>query len=197
MNVLQQRLQTIPGVSSIQVWGQKKYAMRLWFYPNKLTAYGLTALDVQNAIDNTNVELPSGKITGNETELTVNTLGRINTEQEYNNLILKNDNGEKVLLKDVGHAVLGTENFETSLKNQGIGMVALALVPQPGANYIDISNEFYKRLEEIKKEVLENRKRIDKIGLNLAELSDDTPTLDEFDGLKDRVTSIEKSTVSI
>ncbi|MEZ5026312.1 MAG: efflux RND transporter permease subunit [Chitinophagales bacterium] len=153
VNVLQQRLQTIPGVSSIQVWGQKKYAMRLWFYPNKLTAYGLTALDVQNAIDNTNVELPSGKITGNETELTVNTLGRINTEQEYNNLILKNDNGEKVLLKDVGHAVLGTENFETSLKNQGIGMVALALVPQPGANYIDISNEFYKRLEEIKKEV--------------------------------------------
>jgi multidrug efflux pump len=153
VNVLQQRLQTIPGVSSIQIWGQKNYAMRLWFDPQKLAAYHLTAVDVQNALSKTNVELPSGKISGTNTELTVNALGRINTEEEYNNIIIKDVNGQTVRLKDVGYAVLGTENFETSLKEKAVGMVALALVPQPGANYVEISEEFYKRLEQIKKEV--------------------------------------------
>ncbi|HRB92208.1 MAG TPA: efflux RND transporter permease subunit, partial [Chitinophagales bacterium] len=153
VNVLQQRLQTIPGVSSIQVWGEKKYAMRLWFDPKKLAAYGLTAIDIQNAINQTNIELPSGKISGVNTELTVNTLGRINSAEEYNDIIIKDINGKSVRLKDIGYAVLGTENFETSLKEQAVGMVALALVPQPGANYVEISDEFYKRLEKIKKEV--------------------------------------------
>ena len=153
VNVLQQRLQTIPGVSTIQIWGQKNYAMRLWFDPQKLAAYQLTAIDVQNALNKTNVELPSGKIAGANTELTVNTLGRINTEDEFNNIIIKDVGGQTVRLKDVGYAVLGTENFETSLRERAIGMVALALVPQPGANYVEISKEFYKRLEQIKKEV--------------------------------------------
>ena len=162
VNVLQQRLQTIPGVSTIQIWGQKNYAMRLWFDPQKLAAYQLTAVDIQNALNNTNVELPSGKIAGANTELTVNTLGRINTEEEYNNIIIKDVNGQTVRLKDVGYAVLGTENFETSLKEKAVGMVALALVPQPGANYVEISEEFYKRLEQIKKEVPKD------INLNIA-----------------------------
>lgn len=153
VNVLQQRLQTIPGVSTIQIWGQKNYAMRLWFDPQKLAAYQLTAIDVQNALDKENVELPSGKIAGTNTELTVNTIGRINTEEEYNNIIIKDVEGKTVRLKDVGYAVLGTENFETSLRERAIGMVALALVPQPGTNYVEISEEFYKRLEQIKKEV--------------------------------------------
>lgn len=152
VNVLQQRLQTIPGVSSIQIWGQKNYAMRLWFDPQKLAAYHLTAIDVQNAINTTNVELPSGKISGQNTELTVNALGRINTAEEYNNMIIKDEGGQTVRLKDVGYAVLGTENFETSLKEKAVDMVALALVPQPGANYVEIADEFYKRLEQIKKE---------------------------------------------
>lgn len=153
VNVLKQRLQTIPGVSTIQIWGQKNYAMRLWFDPQKLSAYGLTAVDIQNALNQTNVELPSGKISGTNTELTVNTLGRINTEEEYNNMTLKDEGGKTVKLKDVGYAVLGTENFETNLKESAVGMVALALVPQPGANYVEISDEFYKRMEQIKKEV--------------------------------------------
>jgi len=153
VNVLQQRLQTIPGVSTIQIWGQKNYAMRLWFDPQKLAAYQLTAVDIQNALDKTNVELPSGKISGVNTELTVNTLGRINAEEEFNNMIIKDVDGKTVRLQDVGYAVLGTENFETSLKESAVGMVALALVPQPGANYVEISEEFYKRLEEIKKEI--------------------------------------------
>lgn len=153
VNVLQQRLQTIPGVSTIQIWGQKKYAMRLWFDPLKLNAYGLTAVDVQNALNKANVELPSGKLSGVNTELTVNTLGRINTVEEYNNLIIKDDGGQTVRLKDIGYAVLGAENFETSLKSNTIHMVALALVPQPGSNYVEIADEFYKRMEQMKDEV--------------------------------------------
>ena len=153
VNVLQQRLQTIPGVSSIQIWGQKNYAMRLWFEPQKLAAYQLTPIDVQNALNKANIELPSGKISGSATELTVNTLGRINTEEEFNELIIKDVEGQTVRLKDIGYATLGTENFETGLKEKGAGMVALALVPQPGANYVEISDEFYKRMDVIKKEV--------------------------------------------
>lgn len=128
VNVLQQRMQTIPGVSSIQIWGQKNYAMRMWFDPQKLAAYNLTAIDVQNALNTTNVELPSGKLAGRNTELTVNTQGRINTEEEYNNLIIKDDGGQIVRLKDVGYAVLGPDNYETSLKEKGVNMIALALV---------------------------------------------------------------------
>jgi multidrug efflux pump len=152
-NVLMERLQTIPGVSTIQVWGEKLYAMRIWLDPNKLTAYSLTPTDVQNALINQNVELPSGKITGNTTELTVRTFGRLTTEEEFNNIIVKDSAGSQVRVKDIGEAVLGPANEETALKESGIPMVALALVPQPGSNYVAISNEFYKRFEQIKKEM--------------------------------------------
>lgn len=153
VNVLQERLQTIPGVSSVQIWGQKNYSMRLWMDPQKMAAYGLTPLDIQNALNSENVELPSGKITGSSVDLTVKTIGRLTTEEEFNNLLLKNVNGASVRLKDVGYATLGPEAEETSLKESAIPMVALALVPQPGSNYIEISDEFYRRYEQIKKEV--------------------------------------------
>lgn len=152
-NVLVERLQTIQGVSSIQIWGEKRYAMRILFDPVKLTSYGLTPTDVRTALQRENVELPSGKITGDATELTVRTFGKLNTEQEFNNVIVKNASGADVLLKDVGEAVLGPENEESILKESQIPMIALAIIPQPGSNYVSISNEFYKRLEEIKNEV--------------------------------------------
>ena len=152
-NNLLERLQTINGVSGIQIWGEKRYAMRIWFNPAKLTAYNLTPADVQQALLSQNVELPAGKITGNTTELTVRTFGKINTEEEFNNLIIKNVNGIDIRLQDVAEAVLGPENEESNLKANGIPMIALALIPQPGSNYVDISNEFYKRLDAIKKEV--------------------------------------------
>jgi multidrug efflux pump len=157
-NVLLERLQTIPGVSGIQIWGEKRYAMRIWLDPEKLTAYNLTPGDVQNALLKENIELPSGKISGNATELTVRTFGRLNTEEEFNNIIVKNANGADVRVRDIGEAVLGPENEETALKESGIPMIALALVPQPGSNYVSISNEFYKRLEQIKKDVPEDIK---------------------------------------
>ena len=152
-NVLVERLQTIPGVSSIQIWGEKRYAMRIMFDPVKLTSYGLTPSDVRTALQRENVELPSGKITGDATELTVRTFGKLNTEQEFNNVIVRNVNGSDVLLKDVGEAILGPENEESILKESQIPMIALAIIPQPGSNYVAISNDFYARLDQIKADV--------------------------------------------
>lgn len=152
-NVLVERLQTIPGVSYIRVWGEKRYAMRILFDPYKLSAYGLTPTDVQSALLRENVELPAGKITGNSTELSVRTFGSLESEEEFNKIIVKNVNGADILLKDVGEAVLGPENEESAAKESLIPMIALAITPQPGSNYVAISNEFYKRLEQLKKEV--------------------------------------------
>lgn len=152
-NVLVERLQTIPGVSSIQIWGEKRYAMRIWFDPAKLSAYNLTPSDVETALSRENVELPSGKISGNATELSVRTFGRLTTEEDFNNVIVKNVNGTDIRLKQIGEAVLGPENEETILKESRIPMIALALVPQPGTNYVAISNEFYKRLDQLKRDV--------------------------------------------
>ncbi|MCX2494024.1 efflux RND transporter permease subunit [Pedobacter sp. PF22-3] len=152
-NVIADRIQTIPGVSSVQIQGQRKYAMRIWMDPNKLSAYGLTSQDIVTALDNENVELPSGKITGATTELTVKTLGKLTNESEFNNLILKADSNQVVKLKDVGFAVLGPENEETILRESGKPMVAIAIIPQPGANYLDISKEFYKRFDKLKADI--------------------------------------------
>jgi multidrug efflux pump len=152
-NVLLEKLQTIPGVSTVQIWGEKKYAMRIWINPEKLSAYRLTIQDVSDALNRENVELPSGKIAGNSTELVVKTTGKLETEEEFNNLIIKSTPSNNIKLSDIGYAVLGPENEETILKESGVPMVALALIPQPGSNYIDIADEFYKRLDLIKKDI--------------------------------------------
>ncbi|MCG3167433.1 MAG: Efflux pump membrane transporter BepE [Bacteroidia bacterium] len=152
-NVIAQRLQTIPDVSTVQIWGQKRYSMRIWIEPAKLAAYGLTPLDVKLALDRENVELPSGKVAGDNTELTVKVLGRLTNKEQFNNLIIKNENDRPVRLKDIGYAVLGPENEETMLRQSGVPMIGLGVVPQPGANYIDIADEFYKRYEQIKKDL--------------------------------------------
>ncbi|MCD6067000.1 MAG: cation/multidrug efflux pump [Bacteroidetes bacterium] len=152
-NVIAQNLQTISGVSAVQIWGQRKYSMRIRLEPKKLAAYSLTPLDIKQALDKENVELPSGKITGNATELTVNTIGRLSTVPEFEMMIVKEEGSNIVHLKDVAKVELGPENEETVLKESGVPMVGIALVPQPGANYIDISDEFYKRFEQLKKEL--------------------------------------------
>jgi multidrug efflux pump len=180
-NVLVERLQTIPGVSGIQIWGEKRYAMRIWFDPKKLEAYNLTPADVQNAMLRENVELPSGKIQGNTTELTVRTFGRLNTEEEFENISIKNINGADIRIKEVADVVLGPENEESSLKESGIPMIALVIVPQPGANYVSISNEFYKRLEEMKKDVPED------IKLNIA--------MDQTRFIKNSISEVEETLI--
>lgn len=152
-NVIADRLQTITGVSSVQIQGQRKFAMRIRIAPDKLAAYGMTSQDIVTALDRENVELPSGKITGANTELIVKTLGKLTDEEQFNNLILKSDSGNVVRLKDIGYAELGSENEETILRESGKPMVAVGLVPQPGANYLDISKEFDKRFEQLQKDV--------------------------------------------
>lgn len=161
-NVLVERLQTIPGVSSIQIWGEKRYAMRIWLDPTKLSAYSLTPLDIQDALNKENVELPSGKIAGNSTELTVRTFGKLYTEEDFENVIVKSTAQGDIRLKHIGEAVLGPENEESVLREGNVPMVGLAIVPLPGANYVEIADIFYERLEQIKKEVP------DDIKLNIA-----------------------------
>ncbi|MCX2485402.1 efflux RND transporter permease subunit [Pedobacter sp. MR2016-24] len=152
-NVIAERIQTIPGVSGVQIQGQKRYAMRIRIDPNKLAAYGMTSQDIVTALDRENVELPSGKITGQSTELIVKTLGKLTDENQFNNLILRNDSNNVIKLKDIGYAELGPENEETILRESGRPMVAVALIPQPGANYLDISKEFDKRFAQLENDI--------------------------------------------
>ena len=150
-NVFKERMQTVPGVSSVQIWGEKKYSMRLWLDPAKLAAFGLSAVDVRNALNRENIELPSGRIEGDNTELSIRTVGRLSTEEEFNDLIIKEDTGGIVRLRDLGYAQLGAENERSILKWNRIPMVGVVLIAQAGANNIAITDEFYKRLDILKK----------------------------------------------
>lgn len=152
-NVIAPRLQTLPGVSSVQIWGQRKYAMRLWIDPIRLASYGCTVLDVQNALRRQNVELPSGKLTGANTELTVKTIGNLSTEEDFNNIIIKANGDKQVRFVDVGKASLEAENLETRLSDQGLTMVGLGIIPQPGSNYLDIAESFYNEYDRFQKDL--------------------------------------------
>ncbi|HKK25687.1 MAG TPA: efflux RND transporter permease subunit, partial [Gracilimonas sp.] len=155
-NDFKERVQTIPGVSSVQIWGEKEYSMRLWMDPLRLAAYRLTPLDVQRALQRENVELPSGRIEGNLTELTVRTQGRLYEPEEFNNLIIAESDGNVIRFRDIGNAELGAANQRTILKRNGVPMVGVVIVPQPGANQIEIADEFYKRVEQIKQDLPED-----------------------------------------
>lgn len=148
-----EQLQTISGVSSVIIWGEKRYAMRIWLDPAKLAGYQMTPLDVRNAILRENVELPAGSIEGTTTELTIRALGLMTTPQEFNNLILRQTGDQIVRISDIGRAELGPEDLRGIMKMNGVPMIATAIVPQPGANHIEIVDEIYERLEFIKKDL--------------------------------------------
>ncbi len=150
-NVLVERLQTIPEVSSINIFGQKRPAMRIWIDPDKLNAYNITFADLRNALNRENVEIPSGKIYGQNTEMTIRALGRLQTEKDFRDLIIFEDNRGIIRLSDVAKVEIGPENEEFSWRLNGVNAVGLAIIPQPGANYIKIADEFYKRVEAIQK----------------------------------------------
>jgi HAE1 family hydrophobic/amphiphilic exporter-1/multidrug efflux pump len=152
-NVIGQRLETIPGVSGIQIWGQKRFAMRMWLNPEKLNSYGVTVSDVRNALIEQNVELPSGKITGKNTELTVKTVGNLSEPEQFNNIIIKSSENSIIRFSDIGYASLEAENIETQMTQSGNPLVGVAIVPLPGANYLDISSEFYKEYDKLKKDL--------------------------------------------
>lgn len=149
-------LQTIPGVSSIAIWGAKEYSMRLWIDPSRLSAFQLSPLDVRNALLRENLELPSGRIEGNTVELTVRTLSRLETPNDFNNLIIKETKAGIIRLSDIGYAELAPLNERTILRRDGIPMVGNAIIPQPGSNHVEIADEFYRRIEKIKKDLPED-----------------------------------------
>lgn len=150
-NTVAPRLETIEGVSEIRIWGMKRYAMRIWMNPNKMAAFGVTTQDVRSALERENVELPSGKLQGAATELVVKTIGRFQSVEDFNNMIVRNVGETNVRLRDIGYAELGPENLETSMRLNGVPMNGIAIQPQPGANYLDIAEEAYKRKAEIEK----------------------------------------------
>ena len=150
---VKEQLQTIPDVSSVQIWGEKRYSMRIWLDPVKMAAYGVTPVDIKNTITSENVELPSGSIEGNSMELTLRTMGQMHTAQEFNNIILKESNGNIVRIRDIGYAELGPADLKSYMKMNGVPMVGVVVVPQPGANHIDIADAVYERMEIMKKDL--------------------------------------------
>ena len=153
---VKEQLQTIPDVSSVEIWGEKKYSMRLWIDPIKMAGYGITPMDVKNAVDKENVELPSGSIEGNTIELSIRTLGLMHTAEEFNNLIIKEENNRIIRFSDIGRAELEARDLKSYMKMNGVPMIGIVVIPQPGANHIDIANEVYKRMETMKKDLPED-----------------------------------------
>ena len=150
---VKERLQTISNVSAVDIWGQKRYSMRLWLDPVKMAGYGVTPIDVKNAVDRENVELPSGSIEGNTIDLSIRTLGLMHTAKEFNDLIIKESNNNIVRFSDIGHAELAPEDMRSLLKKNGEPLVMDIIIPQPGANHIEIANEAYNRIEQLKKDL--------------------------------------------
>ena len=153
---VKEQLQTIPDVSSVSIWGEKRYSMRLWLDPVKMAGYGITPVDVKNAINDQNLELPSGSIEGNTMELTLRTMGQMHTAKEFNNIILKEQNGQVVRFSDIGYAELGPADIKSYMKMNGVPMVGVVVIPQPGANHIEIANAVYDRMEKMKKDLPED-----------------------------------------
>ncbi len=153
---VKEQLQTISDVSGVSIWGEKRYSMRLWLDPAKMAGYGITPMDIKNAVDRQNVELPSGSIEGNTTELTIRTLGLMYTAEQFNNLVLKEDASRVVRFSDVGRAELGPADIKSYMKMNGVPMVGVVVVPQPGANHIEIADAVYERMERMKKDLPED-----------------------------------------
>lgn len=153
---IKERLQTIPNVSAVNIWGEKRYSMRLWLDPDKMAAYGITPMDVKNTIDRENVELPSGSIEGDKIELSIRTLGLMRTPEEFNNLIIKEDQYNVVRFRDIGTAELGPEDQRSIMRMNGVPMVSVVVVPQPGANHIEISDEVTVRIQQMQKDLPED-----------------------------------------
>ena len=150
---VKEQLQTISDVSSVSIWGEKKYSMRLWLDPIKMAGYGITPMDVKSAVDNENVELPSGSIEGNTIELNIRTMGLMNTAKMFDDLIVKHEGNQIIRFSDIGRAELGAADIKSYMKMNGVPMVGVVVVPQPGANHINIADAVYERMEQMKKDL--------------------------------------------
>lgn len=155
---VKERLQTISNVSAVSIWGENRYSMRLWLDPVRMAAYSITPMDVKAALDRENVELPAGSIEGDHLEQSIRTMGLLITPEDFNNLIIVEDNTRIVRFKDIGLAELDTENRQSILRRNGVPMVSCVIIPQPGANHINIADEARSRLKQMKKDLPEDVK---------------------------------------
>ncbi|MBL9022520.1 MAG: efflux RND transporter permease subunit [Myxococcales bacterium] len=151
--LIKERVQTIPGVSTVRIFGEKRYAMRLWLDAERMAAHRITPQDIQRSLGQQNVDLPSGRIEGSSTELGVRTSARLTTPAEFNRITVREEGNRPIRFEDVGFAELGPLNTRFGLKAQGSRMIGVAVVPQPNTNAIAIADEFYRRLEVIKKDI--------------------------------------------
>ncbi|MEQ8336117.1 MAG: efflux RND transporter permease subunit [Cyclobacteriaceae bacterium] len=161
---IKERIQSIPGIQRVSIVGEHKYAMRLRFDPIKLTAYQLTPEDIRVALMRENIDLPAGRIEGQSNELSVRTLGRLTTAEEFNEMIIKQTPTTSIKLKDIGFAELGEVNERNAIINgtdkaDRIG-VGVAIQIQRGANAIEVVDEFYRRLDQLRTEVSSEYKLI-------------------------------------
>lgn len=152
---IKERLQSIPGVRLVDTYAGRKRAMRLRMDPIRLASYGLTPFDVQLALQRENVDLPSGRIEGHNTEVTLRTQGRLVTEDDFNNMIIFEKAGAIVRFRDVGTAIMSSQNERTAMivgeGNTARYGVGTGVQPQRGANSLAIVDEFKQRFDEIVK----------------------------------------------
>ena len=153
---VKERLQTIQNVSAVEIWGEYRYAMRLWLDPIKMASFNITPMDVKSALDRENVELPAGSIEGDQISQSIRTMGLMETPEEFNNLILKEDDFRIVRFRDVGYAELDAADRQNILRRNGTPMVSAVIIPQPGANHINIADEVKLRIEQMQKDLPED-----------------------------------------
>ena len=153
---VKERLQTISNVSAVDIWGEYRYAMRLWLDPIRMAAYNITPMDIKSALDRENIELPAGNIEGDHISQSIRTMGLMQTPEDFNNLILIEDDFRIVRFRDVGFAELDAANRQNILRRNGVPMVSCVIVPQPGANHIEIADEVRMRMEQMRKDLPED-----------------------------------------
>lgn len=155
--IIKDKMQSIPGISNVAIVGEHKYAMRLRFDPAKLAAYQLTPADIRQALARENIDLPAGRIEGTNSELSIRTMGRLTSAKDFEEMLIKQVGSTVIRLKDIGSAELGEVNERTAIINEtgnlnriGIGV---AIQIQRGANAIEVVDEFYRRLDQLREEV--------------------------------------------
>jgi multidrug efflux pump len=144
------RFQTIAGVSSIIIGGEKRYAMRLWLDSGRMSAKGVTVLDVQRALRQQNIELPSGRVENLDREMTIQTLGEMKNAEEFNNLVVRASGDTLIRLKDVGRAEDGAEDYRTQARANLKPCVFLGVVKQSKANTVSVAKGITAEIEALK-----------------------------------------------
>jgi multidrug efflux pump len=143
------RFQSVPGVSSVMIGGEKRYAMRLWLDSERMAARQVTVLDVQRALRQQNVELPSGRVENLDRELTIQTRGELKTAGEFNELVLRSEGANLVKLRDIGRAEEGAEDYRTIARARGKPCVFLGIVKQAKGNTVSVAQAIRAETEAI------------------------------------------------